>query len=370
MADRLKVDFQAPGPLSGGDLVVFVGDDLKPTPAVARADRREGGRAHRARGADRALQGQGAVRDDARRAGGAGGRPPDRRRHRRREDRARSISSSSAASSPASIAGKARRRSSPICRASSSGRRPRPISRSGRACAATASTATRPQEGRRRSDEAGKQLVFGVADPAAAPPRRQARDGLAAGVILARDLVNEPPNVLGPVEFAKRVEGLSRSSASRSRSSTSRRCARSACARCSASGRARERESRVVIMRWNGGRPGGQARRLHRQGRGVRFRRHLDQARRRHGGHEGRHGGRRLRRRPDARAGEPQGQGQRRSARSASSRTCRTATRSAPATSSRRCPARPSRSSTPTRRAGSSSRTCSGTCRTASSRNS
>ena len=42
-----------------------------------------------------------------------------------------------------------------------------------------------------------------------------------------------------------------------------------------------------------------------------RHRRHLDQAGRRHGGHEGRHGGRGLRRRPDARARRPQGQGER-----------------------------------------------------------
>ncbi|MBB4065544.1 leucyl aminopeptidase [Gellertiella hungarica] len=32
---------------------------------------------------------------------------------------------------------------------------------------------------------------------------------VAGGVILARDLVNEPPNVLGPVEFAARAEALS-----------------------------------------------------------------------------------------------------------------------------------------------------------------
>ena len=79
---------------------------------------------------------------------------------------------------------------------------------------------------------------------------------------------------------------------------------------------------------------------------------------------------RRLRRRPDARARRAQGQGQCRSASSASSRTCRTATPSAPATSSPRCRARPSRSSTPTPKAASCSPTCSGTCRTASSRNS
>ena len=37
---------------------------------------------------------------------------------------------------------------------------------------------------------------------------------------LARDLVNEPANALGPVEFAERVQASWRSSGSRSRSST------------------------------------------------------------------------------------------------------------------------------------------------------
>ena len=71
------------------------------------------------------------------------------------------------------------------------------------------------------------------------------------------------------------------------------------------------RPPRLVVMQWNGGKAEGQAGRLRRQGRGLRHRRHLDQAGRRHGGHEGRHGRRRRRHRADARAGRAQGQGQR-----------------------------------------------------------
>ena len=71
-------------------------------------------------------------------------------------------------------------------------------------------------------------------------------------------------------------------------------------------------DSRVVVMRWNGGKTRRQAGRLHRQGRVLRHRRHFDQAGGRHGGHEGRHGGRGLRGRPDACARRAQGQGQRR----------------------------------------------------------
>lgn len=33
-------------------------------------------------------------------------------------------------------------------------------------------------------------------------------EAIAGGVILARDLVNLPPNVLGPVEFAEKAEEL------------------------------------------------------------------------------------------------------------------------------------------------------------------
>ena len=61
MADSFKVEFQgASESCRGGDLVVFVGEDLKPTPAVAQAARREGGRAHRQGGGGRKIQGQGA----------------------------------------------------------------------------------------------------------------------------------------------------------------------------------------------------------------------------------------------------------------------------------------------------------------------
>ena len=36
MPDSFKIDFQAPGEVTGDSLVVFVGEDLKPSPAVAK----------------------------------------------------------------------------------------------------------------------------------------------------------------------------------------------------------------------------------------------------------------------------------------------------------------------------------------------
>ena len=52
-------------------------------------------------------------------------------------------------------------------------------------------------------------VTIAVAGDAAVRKAMKARDGLAEGVLLARDLVNEPPNVLFPAEFASRAQALS-----------------------------------------------------------------------------------------------------------------------------------------------------------------
>jgi leucyl aminopeptidase len=53
-----------------------------------------------------------------------------------------------------------------------------------------------------------EKLVLHVADPDKARAAFERSRALANGVCLARDLVNEPANVLGPVEFAERVREL------------------------------------------------------------------------------------------------------------------------------------------------------------------
>jgi leucyl aminopeptidase len=58
-------------------------------------------------------------------------------------------------------------------------------------------------------DRAPSSLVVWAADAADARREWRAAEALAAGTALARDLVNEPPNVLGPVEFAARARELS-----------------------------------------------------------------------------------------------------------------------------------------------------------------
>ena len=60
-------------------------------------------------------------------------------------------------------------------------------------------------------DEANKDIALTVmvGDDARAKAAWASRKAIADGVKLARDLVNEPPNVLGPVEFAERAQQLS-----------------------------------------------------------------------------------------------------------------------------------------------------------------
>jgi leucyl aminopeptidase len=62
-----------------------------------------------------------------------------------------------------------------------------------------------------RSDDAPAALAvtLHVADPAAAETAIADRNATVEGTLLARDLVNEPANVLGPVEFAARAAQLS-----------------------------------------------------------------------------------------------------------------------------------------------------------------
>ena len=95
------------------------------------------------------------------------------------------------------------------------------------------------------------RVVFLVADAAAARKAHKSREGIAGGVILARDLVNEPPNVLGPVEFAARAEALSKLGVEVE--VLDEKAMRKLGMRALLGvGQGSARESRVVIMRWNG----------------------------------------------------------------------------------------------------------------------
>ncbi|MGQ2936882.1 MAG: M17 family peptidase N-terminal domain-containing protein, partial [Sphingopyxis sp.] len=51
-------------------------------------------------------------------------------------------------------------------------------------------------------------FVVACADPAGAKKKFAELEGIAGGVLLARDLVNEPANILGPLEFAAKAKEL------------------------------------------------------------------------------------------------------------------------------------------------------------------
>jgi len=63
---------------------------------------------------------------------------------------------------------------------------------------------------KKKEDEKARDLKLGmaVADTKAAKKAWSVAEAVADGVLLARDLVNEPANVLGPVEFAKKAKDL------------------------------------------------------------------------------------------------------------------------------------------------------------------
>src|SRR6202045_760808 len=64
---------------------------------------------------------------------------------------------------------------------------------------------------KRKDDDRPKKVEvdFACGNPAAAEKAWANASGLADGVVIARDLVNEPANVLYPAEFARRASNLS-----------------------------------------------------------------------------------------------------------------------------------------------------------------
>lgn len=99
------------------------------------------------------------------------------------------------------------------------------------------------------------KVQIGVADTRAAKKAWAAKDGIADGVCLARDLVNEPANILGPVEFAKKaaeleelgvdVEILGDKELKKLQMNALLGVAQGSV-----------KPSRLVVMRWNGGKKG------------------------------------------------------------------------------------------------------------------
>ena len=110
---------------------------------------------------------------------------------------------------------------------------------------------------RKKDDEAESELTVSllVTDPAAVQAAIDARMPAVEGQILARDLINEPPNILGTVEFAERAAALASLGVAvevLGQDELEAHGMRSMLAVSQGS----VRPPRLVVMRWNGGDPG------------------------------------------------------------------------------------------------------------------
>ncbi|HEV2558441.1 MAG TPA: leucyl aminopeptidase [Microvirga sp.] len=252
MPDSFRIDFQAPGPVEGGDLVILVGDDLKPAAAagklvgpktlslverVAEIERFKGKAqavmtvaAPASLAVDRLIivgvGGEGErAKLDAMQLGGA-------------------------------IAGRTNGKSVTILADLPGGETsPDFVAEMAAGARLRAYSFNRYKTKKKEGENGGAatRLTFRVADPAAVKRAHKAKDGLAAGVILARDLVNEPPNVLGPEEFANRAAALAKLGVE-VEILDERAMRKLGMGALLGVGQGSERQSRVAIMRWNGAR--------------------------------------------------------------------------------------------------------------------
>ncbi|MDP2800618.1 MAG: leucyl aminopeptidase [Phreatobacter sp.] len=111
---------------------------------------------------------------------------------------------------------------------------------------------------KKKDGEAGAKkrvITLLVADEKAARKAYKAREAIADGVDLARDLVNEPPNVLYPTEFAKRAGDLSRLGVD-IEVLNEKDMKKLGMGALLAVGQGSVRDSHVVVMRWDGGKDG------------------------------------------------------------------------------------------------------------------
>jgi leucyl aminopeptidase len=90
-------------------------------------------------------------------------------------------------------------------------------------------------------------------DPAAARKAWARQNAVAEGVVLARDLVNEPPNVLFPAAFAKRVKALA-AAGLKVEVLGEARMKQLGMGALLGVGQGSEHESQLVVLSWNGAR--------------------------------------------------------------------------------------------------------------------
>lgn len=109
----------------------------------------------------------------------------------------------------------------------------------------------------KKKDAAAVIKSFSIGTKAATPARKAygTLEKIADGMFLTRDLVNEPPNVLYPTEFAKRARALSKVGV-KVEVLGEAAMAKLGMGSLLGVGQGSVRESQLVIMRWNGGKAG------------------------------------------------------------------------------------------------------------------
>jgi len=94
-------------------------------------------------------------------------------------------------------------------------------------------------------------IAIALTDPAGAKREAKHRDGLAQGITIARNLVNEPPNVLYPASFAQRAKELQKLGVNVD-VLDEKALHKLGFRMLLGVGQGSDHESKVVIMRWNG----------------------------------------------------------------------------------------------------------------------
>jgi leucyl aminopeptidase len=114
---------------------------------------------------------------------------------------------------------------------------------------------TKRKEGDERAEKV--EVHLGCANPSGAQKAAVRVDAIAAGVGLARDLTNEPANILYPGEFARRVSALSRLGVAVEVLDVPA-MKKLGMGALLGVGQGSAHDSRLVIMRWNGGKRGAE----------------------------------------------------------------------------------------------------------------
>jgi len=126
---------------------------------------------------------------------------------------------------------------------------------------------TKAKSGNDNGGDGAFDIAIAVADPTAARKAFIARNAVADGVMLARDLVNEPPNKLFPIEFANRTKALARLGV-KVEILDARAMERLGMGALLGVAQGSAHPPRLVVMRWNGA---GKAQPVAFLGKGVTF---------------------------------------------------------------------------------------------------